>query len=146
MLRKWVCVVISVICLIMVSASVSAYTISDKDGDGCVEVGETITFIGDDYVVESDGDEHHFVQWAWDFDGDFEIDAYGQEVKHTYETPGLYRGYLYEIGDVGYSFTLEIEVYISGDYSSKDIGGGQASGWYKNGGPGNGNHYGITGK
>jgi len=146
MFEKWVCVVIAGICLCMISASVSAYSISDKDGDGYVEVGETITFTGDDYIVESDGDKHYFVQWAWDFDGDFEIDAYGKEVTHTYDTPGLYRGYLYEVGDVGYSFTLEIEVYISADYSSQSIGNGQANGWYKNDCPGKGNHYGITGK
>lgn len=145
-MRKFgVFLLVIVISLIFISASAAAYTIKDADSDGVVETGEKITFTGDDYIVESDGQIHYFVEWAWDFDGDFEIDAYGKQVTHRFETPGLYRGYLYEVGDVGYSFTLEIEVYIAGDYSSGS-GTNQAQGWYKNDCPGNGNHYGITGK
>jgi hypothetical protein len=127
------------------TATVSCYTIEDADGDGVIEVGETITFTGDDFIVESDGDVHTFSVWAWDFDGDFCIDAYGKVVTHTFENPGYYRGFLYEYGDVGYGFCMEIEVFISNDDSSY-TGNGNAYGWLKNGQPGNGNHYGTTGK
>jgi len=126
------------ISITFISTSANCLIIDDFDNDSIIEAGELITFVGDESITESDGEIHQFNQWAWDFDGDFVIDAEGMIVTHIFDNPGYYRGYLYEVGDIGYGFTFEIEVFIANENEYP-----KPFGWYKNNNPGNGNHYGI---
>ena len=81
---------IAFIALGLSAGSVSAYEISDADGDGVNEPGEVITLIGDDSYIDENGDEHSYTAWHWDFDGDYIFEKSGQIITHIYPVEGIY--------------------------------------------------------
>ena len=98
--------------LILISGIGYAVTYNDADGDGILEVGEVITFIGDDSYVDSSNVEYPFTNWSWDFESDGIFDAYGKDVNHTYDEKGTYVITVYEIGDVNIKTELKIKITI----------------------------------
>ncbi len=101
-----------IIVVLFVAGISSAVTYTDADGDGIYEVGEVITFYGDDSYVDTEGVEHNYTNWSWDFDSDGIIDAYGKEVNHTYDEKGTYQITVYEIGDINIKTELTIKIRI----------------------------------
>ena len=100
------------ITIIIFSGVCTAVTYSDADGDGICEVGEVITFIGDDSYVDEEANEYPFNNWSWDFESDGIIDAYGKEVNHTYNEKGNYVITVYELGEVNIKSKVEIKIQI----------------------------------
>ena len=105
-------IAIFVISILLFSGISSAVTYSDADGDGIYEIGEAITFFGDDSYVDSEGMEHNYTNWSWDFESDGISDAYGKEVNHTYDKKGIYQITVYEMGDINIKTELTIKIAI----------------------------------
>lgn len=112
MKKNAIVTMVVIIGILLVSGISSAVTYSDADGDGICEVGEVITFYGDDSFVDADGVEHNYTNWSWDFESDGIIDAYGKEVNHTYNEKGTYQITVYEIGDINIKTELTIKISI----------------------------------
>jgi len=116
-IKKWLVIGIVWILIgvvyVAVPVNVSAASYSDADGDGFNEVGETITFVGDDSYIDKYGVEHPFVEWYWDFESDGIIDAYpDQIVTHTYDKVGTYKVTIYAIDDINIIIEFRIEIVL----------------------------------
>ena len=109
---KYAIIAMFVIVTLAFSGIINAVTYSDADGDGVYEIGEVITFIGDDSYVDDEDEEHPFTNWSWDFESDGIIDAYGKEVNHTYNEKGTYVITVYEIGEVNIFTELKIKISL----------------------------------
>ena len=101
-----------IIGLVLFTGVSCAITHSDENNNGVNEVGETITFVGDDSYVDENSVEHPIYNWYWDFDSDGIIDALGQIVTHTYDELGTYLVTVYEICDLNLFIQFQLTVVI----------------------------------
>jgi hypothetical protein len=106
-------ILIAFIAILALASSVSAVSYSDEDGDGTCETGEVITFEGDEYYMDSNGNIHYYQEWMWDFNGDGEVDAFGRVVTHTFESEGTHVVTLFQRN--GNKEIIEIQIEVESD-------------------------------
>ncbi len=74
----------------MVAGGATAASYSDADGDGKIEVGEEISFHGDEFYFDEQGYQHDYNNWWWDFDNDGNWDVWGIDQIYVFDEEGVY--------------------------------------------------------
>ena len=110
-------VMLALLVVVMASASTVALPARadpvyvDASGNGLIEVGEQVIFIGDVSFTDQDGKTYTFQSWEWDF-GDGTAHAYGREVTHAYDGASTYNIRVYEYVSETERFMFSLEIVV----------------------------------